>query len=110
LRIVIDIKDEAVTKLGSIYIHNPQYNAANVAVFLPGFEYTTKTPESAIKIHILKSPLIKEKNSLGDNKEGQTEEQKSTEPLSIATPETCDCTTDDRPEEKSPDIQKRKKG
>ena len=58
MRIVIDIKDDMVVRWGGIYIHNPQYDASKVAVFLPGFEYNTPEEGNAVQVNILSTPIV----------------------------------------------------
>jgi len=109
LRLVIDIQDDAVTKWGSIYIHNPQYDASKVAIFLPGFESKTEVGQ-AVKVHVLPSPQAADNKPVAKpegQQQGSEEEKKMPEQLSVATPAEDDAK---EPKDAKPPEEPDKKG
>lgn len=108
MRIVIDINDDMIKRWGAIYIHNPQYDAKKVAVFLPGFDYAEQKEGSyAIKVNVLSSPVVSATNKKQDEK-GDGKKDNTPAPLSVATPnnEKADDKKDTKPEK---DVEQEKK-
>lgn len=72
MRIVVDIKDDMITRWGSVELHNVSYDPKELLVIVPGFEYeTAKSEEDApIRINILKDgvdvPVVAKKEDVPD--------------------------------------------
>ena len=70
MRIVVDIKDDMITRWGAVELHNVSYDPKELLVIVPGFEYkTAETEEDApIKINILKDgvdvPVLQKKTDI----------------------------------------------
>lgn len=56
MRIVIDIHDNLIGRWGSLFIHPLSYNANEVHMFTPGFEYQNAQGINAFNVHISPSP------------------------------------------------------
>lgn len=54
MRIVIDINDNLIARWGSLFVHPVGYDAANVRLYVPGFEYASgQEGQQAFQVSIM---------------------------------------------------------